>query len=129
MSAITTYNSIKAMLEEYGLRELPGLVDIDEVKESHKEDGYVLKPIGTDETEFANNSLFTLYQWSLEIIFKNIDSAERVNNFDTFNTIKKALQELDEFKGFLSTEFTRLGNFTFLSLGTITFEMGAQGCA
>jgi hypothetical protein len=129
VSALITYNQIIEVLSGLGLREIPGLIDIDEVKESHKENGFILKPTGTDETELANKNLFTVYNWSLEIVFKHVNSLERVKCFDLFHSIKEAVQKIDGFKGFSSEpEFNRLANFNFLSVGTLTFQLGSSGC-
>lgn len=129
MSALNTYNQIVNVLSEYGLREIPGLIDIDEIKESHKENAFILKPTGTDETELANSNLFTIYNWSLEVVFRHVSSRDRVQAFDSFHEIKGAIQKIAGFKGFSSEpEFARLANFTFLSVGTLIFQLGSDGC-
>ena len=129
MNAIDVYNLVKTMLEDdYDLREIPNLMLIDEVKESHTKDGFILQPTGTTETEYANRGLLSSYVWQLEIVFKNVTATERVQKFDIFNSIKQSLQQLTGFTGFEGeTTFGRLANFTFMSLGTINFQFGIEG--
>lgn len=117
------------MLEgTYSLREIPNMMNADEVKETHKDDGFILQPVATSETEYTSGGLLSSPQWRLEIVFKNVNALERVQKFDRFNLIKQSLQQLAgfiEFDG--DTTFTRLANFTFVSLGTINFSMGIEG--
>lgn len=116
------------MLEGYGLREIPNLMNADEVKESHSRDGFILQPTATAEVEYTSGGLLSSFQWRLEIIFKNVTALERVQKFDRFNLIKQSLQQLAGFIGFDGdTTFTRLANFNFNSLGTINFSMGIEG--
>lgn len=128
MTSLEAYENIKALLEENEFRELPGLLNADEVKESHTNEGFILQPTGTDEDEYTSGGLFTNYKWRLEIIFKNIDAKDRVEKFDRFNEIKRLLHKLSSEVVIDATAFNRLGNFTFLSLGTINFNYGAQDC-
>jgi hypothetical protein len=103
-------------------------MDIDDVKESHTRDGFILQPTGTTETEYANRGLMSVYAWQLEIVFKNVTATERVQKFDVFNSIKQGLQQLTGFTGFEGeTKFGRLANFTFMSLGIINFQFGIEG--
>lgn len=129
MSAETVYGTIKTMLEDtYDLREIPNMDNIDEVKESHTRDGFILQPTSTEETEYTSGGLLSSFSWQLEIVFKNINELERAKKFDTFNSIKQGLQQLSGFIGFTGeTKFERLANFTFMSKGTINFQFGIEG--
>ena len=128
MTAEEAYTEIKAMLEGLDLREIPNLHNADEVKESHNADGFILQPTETEEVEYASNGLATSYQWRLEVIFKHVNSLERVRKFDEFNTVKQTLQQLSGFVGFTAgTTFERLADFTFVSIGTINFKYGITG--
>lgn len=127
MSALTYYNTLKSTLDSASYRELPDLMNIDEVKESHSHKGYILQPIGSKETEYAN-CLWTEFNWRLEIVYKNKNASDRASNYDLFQTIKETIYDLAEFNGFISQpRFNRLANFTRISVGTLEFSYGMEG--
>lgn len=127
MSALTFYNTLKSTLDSNSYRELPDLMNIDEVKESHAHKGYVLQPIGSKENE-QNQCLLTEHNWKLEIVYKSKNASDRVSNYDLFQAIKETLYKLTDFKGFVSQpKFNRLSNFTRISVGTLEFCYGIEG--
>lgn len=127
MSALTLYNTLKSTLDSNGYRELPDLMNIEEVKESHTHKGYILQPIGSKETEYAN-CLWTEHNWKLEMVYKNKNASDRVTNYDLFQTIKETIYDLADFKGFISQPtFTRLANHDRISVGTLQFCYGMEG--
>lgn len=127
MSALNLYNTLKTELDSHDYRELPDLMNIDEVKESHSHKGYVLQPIGSQEIE-QNQCLLTEHYWRLEIVYKNKNASDRVSNYDYFCAIKKNIYDLTNFKGFISQpKFNRLANFTRISVGTLEFCYGIEG--
>jgi len=128
MTSSEAYTNIKALLDANGYREIPDLVEIDEVKESHADHGYILQPIGSVEDNYTNNALLTEHNWRLEITYRYKDSPDRVTKYGYFHTIKTSINDLSGHKGFISEPtFKRLANLTKISVGTLEFSLGLEG--
>lgn len=128
MSAVTFYNTLKTALSNEGYNEIPDLMEIEEVKESHKHKGYILKPIGTNEDQqFLNKCIITDFEWMLQIVYKHNSALERVTSYDEFHDIKRTLYALSNFSSYTSNPtFGRLANFTRVSVGTLQFYFGRE---
>lgn len=128
MSAASYYTTLKAAIDALGYSELPDLLDIEEVKESHSDKGYVLQP--TDsllDQEFTGRALAINVGWKLDVVYKHNTSAQRVVNKDLFLTLIETLYALDNFIKYTSeAKFNRLPNLTKISVGSLTFLFGRE---
>ena len=128
MTADIVYTEIKILLEGYGYKEIPDLMNIEEVKESQSNKGFILQPTGSEEIEYTNSSLTTEHEWKLEIVYRSKNLSDRVTNYSYFHSVKQNIQKKTDFKGFLSKpKFERLADLTFHSVGTLEFSYGIEG--
>ena len=128
MKANTAYSAIKICLLNNGYTEIPDLLNVDEVKEPQTERGFILQPVGSREMNDSTNcALLSEHNWKIDIVYKNIDSDDRVSKYMDFQDIKVAIKNLTGFKGFIGEpKFDRLNNLTNLSLGTLEFSLGLE---
>ena len=125
MSFSSDYSVIKQLLEDNGYKEIPDLLDAEDVKTSHEGNGFVLQPIGSEEIFLSSNCLLSNPNYRLQLVYLNMDVTQRNMNYLRFNGIKFLLAKLNGFKNFSSNPtFGRLANFTNNTIGTLEFYYG-----
>ena len=123
MSFSSDYSVIKQLLEDNGYKEIPDLLDAEDVKTSHEGNGFVLQPIGSEDISFTSNNLSSLINYRLQIIYLNMDATQRNKNFERFQSIKFLIARIVHSISPNPT-FNRLGNFQNNTVGTLEFFYG-----
>lgn len=103
MSWSNYYNTIKSVLTDNDYREIPENKPVERAASSHNQLSFMLKQIGTsDIIETTSNGLQYNHKVMLEVRYKNIDSAERNVNVDSYLNVFNAIAGLADYKGTLS---------------------------
>ena len=126
MSVITYHTSIKTSLESLGYREVPENKTIAEVSMAGNSQGFVLNWTGTSNLlYFTSDKILYTHIFLLEIKYKNINSAERINNANSFTTLLSELSKLSGFMGFANEAiYEQIDNKH--SKATITIFIGVE---
>lgn len=126
MSWITYKNSIATLLGSYGYREIPENKTVEDTSLAFNDKSYRLQYKGVNEiVMMGSNKLQYDNLVSIEIRYKNIDSAERHANADAFQTLFDAISGLSGFLGFISApKFEDIDNKH--TKGSFDFSIGAE---
>jgi hypothetical protein len=76
LSALTFYNTLVTLLNNNGYKEIPEVIEIDEIKLPHKNFCFILRPVGSEEDE-QGQCLLTAHEWQLELIYFGKTSADK----------------------------------------------------
>lgn len=126
MSWTTYKNSIVAVLSSYGYREIPENKTTEETALSFNDKSYQLQYKGVNEIIMMGSDKLQYDNLvSLEVRYKNMDSAERHANADAFQILFNAISGISGFLGFISApSFEDIDNKH--TKGSFDFSIGAE---